>query len=131
MAPFDDGYSAFGYAYSNSFFHQSGADAVRVVGVPVVVVAVGVHVPHVVGVVGVRGAEPPVGGATGHTLGDHGLADGGCHIRLRLALTLAGIFEFKLVHRLTSLRYLHSTYRYGNCQYVFYKFGQFNLHSGK
>lgn len=62
MAPFDDGYSAFSYAYSNSFFHQSGADAVRVVGVPVVVVAVGVHVPHVVGVVGVRGAEPPVGG---------------------------------------------------------------------
>ena len=57
MAPFDDGNSAFSYAYSNSFFHQSGADAVRVVGVPVVVVAVGVHVPHVVGVVGVLQLE--------------------------------------------------------------------------
>ena len=45
-----------------SLFHQSGADAVRVGCVVVVVVAIGVDVPHVVGVVGVRGAEPPVGG---------------------------------------------------------------------
>ena len=47
---------------TNLAFHQSGADAVRVGCVVVVVVAVGVDVPHVVGVVGVRGAEPPVGG---------------------------------------------------------------------
>ena len=30
--------------------------------------SIGIDVPHVVGVVGVRGAEPPVGGATGYTL---------------------------------------------------------------
>ncbi len=42
--------------------HQSGADAIRVRRVVVTVVAVGVDVPDVVGVVGVRGAEPPVGG---------------------------------------------------------------------
>ena len=42
--------------------HQSGADAIGVGGIVVVVVAIGVDVPHVVGVVGVRGAEPPVGG---------------------------------------------------------------------
>ena len=47
---------------TNLTFHQSGADAVRVGCVVVVVVAIGVDVPHVVGVVGVRGAEPPVGG---------------------------------------------------------------------
>ena len=57
MAPFDDGYSAFGLAYSNSFFHQSGPDPVGVVGVPVVVVAIGVHIPHIVGVVGVLQLE--------------------------------------------------------------------------
>ena len=43
-------------------FHQSGADAIGVGGIVVVVVAIGIDVPHVVGVVGVRGAEPPVGG---------------------------------------------------------------------
>ena len=43
-------------------FHQSGADAIRVGAVVVVVVAIGVDVPGVVGVVGVRGAQPPVGG---------------------------------------------------------------------
>ena len=31
-------------------------------GCSVVILAIGVDVPHVVGVVGVRGAEPPVGG---------------------------------------------------------------------
>ena len=43
--------------------YQGGADAVRDAGAPVVVVAVGVHAPHVAGVVGARGAEPPDGGA--------------------------------------------------------------------
>ena len=44
-------------------FHQSGADAIGVgATVRVVGVAVGVDVPSVGGTVGVRGAEPPVGG---------------------------------------------------------------------
>ena len=42
---------------------QGGADAVRVVGVPAVAVADGDHAPHAAGAAGVRGAEPPVGGA--------------------------------------------------------------------
>ena len=42
---------------TNLTFHQSGADAVRVGCVVVVVVAVGVDVPHVVGVVGVLQLE--------------------------------------------------------------------------
>ena len=49
-------------AYSVWLIHQSGADAIGVGAVVVVVIAIGVDVPGVVGVVGVRGAEPPVGG---------------------------------------------------------------------
>ena len=41
---------------------QSGADAIGVGAVVVVVTAIGVDIPGVVGVVGVRGAQPPVGG---------------------------------------------------------------------
>ena len=52
-------------AYSLFAFHQSGADAIGVSAVVVVVTAVGVDVPGVVGVVGVRGTEPPVGGRCG------------------------------------------------------------------
>src|SRR5699024_12426881 len=44
--------------------HQSGAHAVGVVVVPVVVVAVRVDVPDVVGAVRVRRAGPPVGART-------------------------------------------------------------------
>ena len=41
--------------------HQSGADAVGVVVVPVVVAAIRLHTPDVVRVVGVRRPEPPHG----------------------------------------------------------------------
>lgn len=43
-------------------FRQSGANAIRVGTVVVVVVTIGVDVPRVVGVVGVRRAQPPVRG---------------------------------------------------------------------
>ena len=42
--------------------HQSGADAIGAGGIVVAAIAAGIDEPHVVGVVGVRGAEPPVGG---------------------------------------------------------------------
>ena len=46
-------------AYSVWLIHQSGADAIGVGAVVVVGVAIGVHVPGVGRVVGVRGAQPP------------------------------------------------------------------------
>lgn len=68
MASFDDGplLSPKGYLYS--VFHQSGAGReVGVVHVVVVHAAVGIDVVRVVGI-GVRGAQAPVDGGTGHTL---------------------------------------------------------------
>ena len=61
MAPFDTMVHCVRQATCLAF-HQSGAHPVRVGAVVVVPVAIGVHVQGVVGVVGVRGAEPPVGG---------------------------------------------------------------------
>ena len=64
MTPFDDGVLLSPLSGLHvSLIHQSGADDIGVRAVVRVVgVAVGVDVPSVVGVVGVRGAEPPVGG---------------------------------------------------------------------
>ena len=50
------------YKKANGHDH-GGAHPVGVAGVPAVVEAAGVDEPHVAGVDGARGAEPPVGGA--------------------------------------------------------------------
>ena len=44
--------------------NHCGADAVRAADAPALVVAAVEHAPHVAGAAGVRGAEPPVGGAS-------------------------------------------------------------------
>ena len=56
-----------GNSYLNQFLRSpdaldAGANTVGVVVVPVVVGTIRLDVPDVVGIVGVRGAEPPVGG---------------------------------------------------------------------
>ncbi len=68
MASFDDGPLLSPYGYLYSVFHQSGARGeVIVVDVVVVHGAVGFDVVRIVGI-GVRGAQAPVDGGTGHTL---------------------------------------------------------------
>ena len=61
--------------FTNLTFHQSGADAVRVGCVVVVVVAVGVHITEVIVVVVIGGAQPPPDGPQGPKNTEPGLSD--------------------------------------------------------
>jgi hypothetical protein len=56
-----DGRTAFSLCLLVTRFHQSGANTVGVVVVPVVVGTIRLDVPDVVAVVGVRRAQPPFG----------------------------------------------------------------------
>lgn len=63
MAPFERrGHTFHRKVTFAGLFRQSGANTKRVVIVVVVVVTIRVDVPHVVGVVGVRRAQPPIRG---------------------------------------------------------------------